>query len=82
MPKTWRESVADAINRLVRRSGKRTFLRQDLIAEELPRIVEETLSEGVTPEQTLSRVLQELRDDGQIRFLEPGKYEVVKYPVR
>lgn len=50
---TWCESVADAINRIVRRSGQRTFSRQQLIRYELGRIVRETQSKGRTPEQTL-----------------------------
>ena len=75
--RTWRDSVAEAVTRAVRRSGKQTFSRDDLIRHELDRIVEETGSIGRTPEQTLSRVLQELRDVGQIEFLEPGEYRAL-----
>lgn len=63
--------------RVVRRSGRRTFSRQELIRDELDRIIEETRSAGRTPDYTLSRVLQELRDDGQIEFLAPGEYRTV-----
>jgi hypothetical protein len=78
----WRDSVASAVARVVRRSGRRTFSRAELIDHELDRIVEETRSSGHTPHQTLSRVLQELRADGQIEFLEPGEYRVLVDDVR
>lgn len=80
--KTWRESVAAAVTRVVRRSGRRTSSRQELIDRELHTIVEETRSAGRTRHQTLSRVLQELRDDGQIEFLEPGEYRALTDTVR
>jgi len=46
------------------------FTRQELINEELPRITEETMTAGATPAQTLSRVLQELRDMQLVEFLD------------
>jgi putative restriction endonuclease len=79
---TWRDSVAGAVNRVTRRLGRRTFTREELIQHEIERIIKETRSRGRTPEQTTSRVLQELRDDGQIAFLEPGEYRVLKDEVR
>jgi hypothetical protein len=48
--------------------------RQDFITEELPRIISATGSTGRTPHQTLSRVLQELRDEGLVEFLGNGNY--------
>jgi putative restriction endonuclease len=74
--------VAAAVTRVIRRSGRRTFSRQELIDHELDRIVEETRSDGRTPHQTLSRVLQELRDDGQIEFLAPGEYRALAEGLR
>ena len=68
--------------RVVHRSGRRTFSREELIEHELERIVEETRSAGSTPHQTLSRVLQDLRDDGQIEFLAPGEYRARVEDVR
>ena len=44
-------------------------------------VVEETRSNGVTPAQTLSRVLQNLRDEGVLEFLGAGVYRVTKHPV-
>ena len=73
----WRTSVAAAIMRQVRRTGSATFARQDLLNRELGTIIEQTSSLGGSPEQTLSRVLQELRDDGQLEFLEPGSYRLI-----
>ena len=78
----WRDSVAAAVTRVVRRSGRRTFSRDELIQRELARIVDETRSDGRTPWQTLSRVLQELRDDGEIEFLAPGEYRALRDEVQ
>ena len=69
--------MAAAVTRVVRRSGRRTFSHDELIQHELDRIVEETGSLGRTPPQTLSRVLQELCDGGQIEFLAPGEYRAL-----
>jgi hypothetical protein len=48
--------------------------RQAFIIEELPRIISAAGSRGRTPHQTLSRVLQELRDEGLVEFLGNGSY--------
>ncbi len=73
----WQEAVLHAIHRLCQRKGSRIFTRQELISEELPRIIEETMSTGATPAQTLSRVLQELRDMQLLEFLdERGTYRL------
>ena len=66
----WQEAVLRAIHRLCQRKGSRVFTRQELINEELPRITEETMTAGATPAQTLSRVLQELRDMQLVEFLD------------
>jgi hypothetical protein len=42
--------------------------RKHFIEQELPQIISSTGSEGLTPQQTLSRVLQELRDDGLVEL--------------
>src|SRR5437762_7492259 len=77
----WRDSVLDAVVRLSSRTGTQTIQRQALLAEELDRIVEETRSNGATPAQTLSRVLQDLRDEGVLEFLGNGDYRITKEPV-
>lgn len=77
----WSEAVEIAVRRLVARTGNAEFTRQQMIEDELGRIVDETGSRGATPEMTLSRELQELRDCGQIEFLNPGHYRLLDAPV-
>ena len=79
--RAWRDSVLDAVVRLSSRYGTQTIQRQALLTEELDRIVEEARSEGATRAQTLSRVLQNLRDEGVLEFLGGGAYRVTKHPV-
>lgn len=76
----WSEAVEIAVRRLVARHGSPDFTRQQVIEEELGRIVCETGSRGMTPEMTLSRELQELRDRGEIEFLAPGQYRLLETP--
>ena len=66
--KTWRIAVLDAIERLTKSKSSYFFSRQEIITRELTQIVHEVDSHGETPEQTLSRVLQEIRDDNLIEF--------------
>jgi ParB/RepB/Spo0J family partition protein len=73
---TWQESVEKAVKRLAARSGTNVFTRQELIDSELNQIVEEVGSVGATPDYTLSRVLQELRDRDIIDFESPGVYRL------
>lgn len=77
----WSEAVRFAVRRLVARTGTAEFTRQQLILEELGRIVRETGSRGATPEMTLSRELQQLRDAGEIAFVAPGEYRLLDVPV-
>jgi hypothetical protein len=71
---TWKESVAAAVRRLAGKTPGGAFTRQQLIDAELEQIKSETGSRGETPEQTLSRVLQELRDEGMISFEDDKGY--------
>ena len=71
---TWEEAVRDAIERLCQRTGSKEFSRQQLLESELDRIIIDTGSKGRTPDLTVSRVLQELRDAGEIDFLDRGRY--------
>lgn len=72
--KSWSEAVAAAVRRHVLRTGSTIFDRQTLIDAEGERILIDTGSGGTTPWQTLSRVLQELRDAGAIEFVGTGTY--------
>jgi hypothetical protein len=73
---TWREAVLQALRRYSSAHETSLIYRSELISEELERIVDAAGSDGVTPEQTLSRVLQELRSDELLEFLGNGLYDV------
>ena len=75
---TWQESAAKAIQRLTSRTGNPVFTRRQLLDSEIQQIIAETASSGETPEQTLSRVLQELRSQGIIKFESSGVYRLLK----
>lgn len=75
---TWHESVIAAIQRVTTRNKTRVFTRQDLIATELPQIISETKPGTGTPEQTLNRVLQELRTVGLLDSEAPDIYRLLK----
>ena len=66
----WREAVVRALQRYAMRHNTRLVTRSALRREELPQIVSETRSQGVTPHQTLSRVLQEMRDEVLLAFVD------------
>lgn len=71
---TWREAVLAALHRLAIRENRLNIDRQKLISEELKQILRDTNSTGVTPTQTLSRVLQELREEKIVHFISNGNY--------
>lgn len=75
----WSEVVEEAVRRHVDSTGEPVFTRQELIDAELNRIVAETGSDGITPERTLSRELQQLRDAGVLEFVDDrGTYRLVR----
>jgi putative restriction endonuclease len=74
----WSEVVEESVRRHVARTGNDEFTRQDLCDAELDRIVSETGSQGLTPQQTLSRELQQLRSQGVIAFIDDrGSYRLI-----
>lgn len=75
---TWHESVADAIQRVTQRKGTRVFSRHELIETELRRIIGETDPGSGTPEQTLNRILQEMRIKGVLDQEAPDIYRLLK----
>ena len=77
----WSESVELAVARLAGRLGQPQFTLQQLVDDELPRIVRETGSRGATPAATLRRELQELRDRDGIEFLGRGQYRLKSLPL-
>ncbi|MHC4131811.1 MAG: hypothetical protein ACYSSP_02900 [Planctomycetota bacterium] len=75
----WRDAVLDAIERQCKAKNNDLFTRQDLIKYELDQIIKDTSSRGVTPEQTLNRVLQDLRDANEVEFVDnDGTYRWLK----
>ncbi|HDS01450.1 MAG TPA: hypothetical protein ENO22_00195 [candidate division Zixibacteria bacterium] len=73
----WKNAVLDALRRYSERHNTNTVIRSKLIREEIGNIVKDTRSKGRTPEQTLSRIMQELRDDGYVHFVDDdGTYEI------
>ena len=73
---TWREAVEAAVRRFAARSTGE-FTRQDLLDSERAQILSDCGGGGETPDQTISRVLQEMRDDGVISFVDDeGTYRL------
>jgi putative restriction endonuclease len=73
----WDGVVEAGVRRLVNATGSRTFTRQQLIEHELDRIVAEACAVGETPEQTVSRELQQLARAGVITFIDnQGTYQL------
>jgi hypothetical protein len=74
---TWREAVEAAVRRQAARDPSGVFTRQDLLAAEQGRIQSDCGGGGETPEQTISRCLQELEDHGIIQFVDgQGTYQL------
>lgn len=74
----WSEVVEEAVRHHVETTGVPVFTRQELIDAQLDRIISETGSEGATPQMTLSRELQQLRDTGVLEFVDDrGTYRLI-----
>src|SRR5687768_5660667 len=74
------EAVTNAVRRHVAKTGSPVFTRQALIDTELEAIIADTGSAGATPNQTLSRELQQLRDAGVLKFIDQGTYRLLDTP--
>jgi hypothetical protein len=70
----WRTATRSALKTYCAARGTRRVNRQDFISDALEKLQEQTGAEGATPAQTLSRVLQELRDEGFLLFVNAGEY--------
>jgi hypothetical protein len=77
MKRLWRDAVLDAVQRQSGVNHQPLVTRQQLIAHELPTILIETQAAGVTPAQTLSYELQQLRHAGLLAFLGRGNYRLI-----
>lgn len=75
---TWTEAVTDAVHRLAACKQDGVFTRQELVEAEGARMCADTGTTGETPMQTVSRVLQELRDNGKLAFIDNrGTYQLI-----
>lgn len=79
---TWTTAVLEALQRYSARHHTRIITRQNLIREEMKTIEQTVATRGKTPEQTLSRILQELRTAGLIEFSDDnGTYYLIDTPL-
>jgi predicted restriction endonuclease len=79
MPMLWEDATKQALLRFAERNNTVVISRQLFIQQELNTIIENTQTKGATPSQTLSRVLQDLREDNVLFFSEQaGKYTLVQ----
>lgn len=76
MTAPWKSAVISALQRYSNRHGSPQIERGAFLSEELPAMIAETASAGRTPAQTVSRVLQELRDEGRLFFSDSGVYVI------
>jgi hypothetical protein len=74
---SWKSSTFEAIKRITKRNRSHLFSRQQILDEELLRIIADAESTGKTPAQTLSRVLQELRNEKKISMNSSGRYRLL-----
>jgi hypothetical protein len=74
MSLTWQQAVKAALLRYAAKNSTIQIKRGLFMQQELSRIITDTDSVGKTPSQTVSRVLQELRDDGFLFFSNTGLY--------
>lgn len=72
----WKAAVLSALQRYSDRHGSGQIVRSTFLTEELSRMVDATKSAGRTPAQTVSRILQELRDEGKLFFSAAGIYVI------
>jgi predicted restriction endonuclease len=74
MQLSWHDAVLNALHRYSNRHNTKIIFRQIFLGEELNQVIQDTQSTGLTPSQTVSRITQELREEGKLSFLDEGKY--------
>ena len=74
MSMSWRQAVKYALERYSTKNSTIQIQREHFLGQELHQIIGDTATTGKTPGQTVSRVLQELRDDGFLFFSKTGVY--------
>lgn len=70
----WESSVTKVLIKLSRGDKNTVLNLKQIMSEGLETIVNDTQSHGKTPQNTLRRCLQTLRDMGVVQFLGHGKY--------
>lgn len=78
---TWHQAVKLALERYAARNSTIRIERNHFLAQELDNITRDAGSAGRTPGQTVSRVLQELRDEKYLFFSDLGIYTLNRVPV-
>ena len=78
---SWHQAVKTALERYVKLNATVQIERHRFVEQQLANIVADTESAGITPAQTISRVLQELRDDGYLYFSDAGLYTLNQIPI-
>ena len=78
---SWQKAALAGLNRYAARNETKLIRRSQLIAEEMDNIVDSVKSKGSTPSQTLSRVLQELRQMGILNHVERGTDLLLDNPI-
>jgi len=82
MSLSWQAAVKLALNRYSARHKTIQIQRLKFLEEELEPIINDTHKSGQTPKQTISRILQELRDEGFLFFSNNnGEYTLNHVPV-
>lgn len=81
MVSDWKVSVRNALIRYAANNATVQIIRTEFLAQELVHIVSEANSSGKTPSQTVSRVLQELRDENFLFFSSNGCYVLNVVPI-
>lgn len=78
---TWHQAVKSALERYAAHNSTIRIERNRFLEQELSNITKDTGSAGRTPGQTVSRVLQELRDEKYLFFSDVGIYTLNRVPV-
>lgn len=78
---SWQQAVKAGLERYAIKNSTIRIERDQFLKQELSKVTAETSSVGQTPSQTVSRVLQELRDDGFLFFSNTGIYTLNKVPI-
>jgi len=77
----WQKAALAGLHRYAARNQTKLIRRSQLINEELDNIVASVKSKGATPSQTLSRVLQELRQMGILNHVARGTDLLLDAPI-